>query len=56
MRKISKQCHINIVLVTPYKPPDPVKYLYAGQTYELKTRVDIWAGVDVVPVEYVTFA
>ena len=56
MRKISKQCHINRVLVTPYKPPDPVKYLYDGQTYELKTRVDIWAGVDVVPVEYVTFA
>ena len=33
-----------------------MKNLYAGQTYDLKTRVDIWTRMDVVPVEYVTFA
>ena len=33
-----------------------VKDLYDGQTYNLNTRVDIWTRMDVVPVEYETFA
>ena len=56
MRTSSIQCHNNPVLVTPCKPPSPVKDLYDGQTYDLKTRVDIWTRMDVVPVEYGTFA
>ena len=52
----SRQCHNNPVLVPPPKPPDPVKYLYDGQIYDLKTRVDIWTRMDVVPVDYGTFA
>ena len=52
----SSQCHNNPVLVHPRKPPDPVKDLYDGQIYELKTRVDIWTSMDVAPVEYGTFA
>ena len=42
-------------MVPPRKAPDPVKDLYDGQTYDLKTRVDIWTSMDIVPVEYVTF-
>ena len=42
--------------VPPRKPPDPVKDLNDGQIYDLKTRVDIWTRMDVVPVEYGTFA
>ena len=52
----SSQCHNNPVLVPPRKPPDPVKDLYDGQIYDLKTWVDIWTGMDVVSVEYGTFA
>ena len=52
----SIQCHNNSVLVPTRKPPDPVKDLYDGQTYDLKTRVDIWTRMDVVPVENGTFA
>ena len=52
----SSQCHNNPVLVPPGKPPDPVKDLYDGQIYDLKTRVDIRTRLDVVPVEYGTFA
>ena len=33
-----------------------MKDLYNGKTYDLKTRVDTWTRVDVVPVEYGTFA
>ena len=29
--------------------------LYVGRTYGLKTRVDIWTSIYVVPVEYVIF-
>ena len=50
LRTSSIQCHNNRVLVPPRKPPNPVKDLYYGQTYDLKTRVDI------VPMEYGTFA
>ena len=52
----SSQCHNNLVLVPPRKPTDPVKDLYDGRIYDLKTRVDIWTRIDVVPVEYGTFA
>ena len=56
LRKSSSQCHNNSVLVPPRKPPNPVKDLYDGQTYDLKPRLDIWMRMDVVPVEYGTFA
>ena len=52
LRTSSSQCHNNPVLVPPRKPPDPVKDLYDGQIYDLKTRVDIWTNMDVFPVEY----
>ena len=51
----SSQCHYNPVLVPPRKPSVPVKGFYDGQIYDLKTRVDIWTRMDVVPVEYGTF-
>ena len=51
----SSQCHNNPVLVPPRKPPDTVKDIYDVQTYDLKTRVDTWTRMDVVPVEYGTF-
>ena len=52
----SSQCHNNPVLVPPRKPPDPVKDLYDSHIYDLKTRVGIWTRMDMVPVEYGTFA
>ena len=55
LRSSSSQCHNNPVLVSPSKPTDNVKDLYDGQTYDLKTRVDIWTRMDLVPVEYGTF-
>ena len=56
MRKISGQCQNNPVLVPPRKAPDPLKGVYEGQTHYLEKRVDIWTNMDVVPVEYRTFA
>ena len=50
------QCHNNPVLFPSRKPPDPVKDIYDGQTYDLKTRVNIWTRMDVVPVDYGKFA
>ena len=55
LRTISSQCHNNPVFVPPRKPSDPVKDIYDGQTYDLKTRVDVWTRLDVVPVEYGAF-
>ena len=55
LRTIFSQCHSNLVLVPPRKPPDPVKDLSNGQTCDLKTRVAIWTRMDVVPGEYGTF-
>ena len=55
-RTSSSQCCNNPVLVPTCKPPDPVKDIFDGQTYDLKTRVDIWTRMDVVTVEYKTFA
>ena len=52
----SSQCHNNSVLFHPRKPPDHVKDIYDGQTYELKKRLDIWTRMDLVPVEYRTFS
>ena len=52
----SSQFHNNPVMVPPRKPPDPVKDFYEGHTYDLKTRVDIWTRMDVVPVKYGTFS
>ena len=52
----SSQCHNDPVLFPPCKLPDPVKDIYNDQTYDLKTRVDVWTRMDVVPVEYGTFA
>ena len=56
LRISSSQCYNKQVLVPPHKPPDPVKDIYDGQTYDLKKMVDIWMRMDVVPVEYGTFA
>ena len=56
LRTRSGQCHNNPVLVPPSKPPDPMKDLYDGQIYDLKTRVDILTRMDVVPVEYGTLS
>ena len=56
LRTSSSQCHNNPDLVPPRKPPDPVKDIYDSQTYDLKTRLDIWMMMDVVPVEYVIFS
>ena len=33
-----------------------MKDIYKGQKYDLKTRLDIWTRIDVVPVQYGTFA
>ena len=52
LRKSYIQCHNNLVLVPPRKPPNRVKYIYSGQAYDLKTRVDIWTRMDVVAVDY----
>ena len=52
LRTSSSQCHSNPVLVPPNKPLDPVKDLYGGKTYHLKTRVNICTRMDVVPVKY----
>ena len=56
LRTSSSQCHNTQVLFPPRKLPDHVKDLYDGHTYHLKTRVDIWMRMDVVPLEYGTFA
>ena len=55
LRTSSSQCHNNLVLVPPRKPSDPVKGIYEGYIYDLKTRVDVWTRMDMVPVEYGTF-
>ena len=52
----SSQCHNNPVFGPPRNLPDPMKDLYDGQIYDLKTRVDIWTRMEVVPVKYGTFA
>ena len=46
----SSQCHNHSILVPTYKPPDTVKDFYDDQTYDMKTRVDVWKRMDVVPV------
>ena len=33
-----------------------MKDFYDGKTYDLKTRVDIWTRMDMVPVEYGNFS
>ena len=55
-RKNSSQCHNFPILVPPRKITNPVKDIYDGQTYDLETRLEIWTRMDVVPVEYGTFA
>ena len=55
MRISSRHFHNNLVFISPHKPPDPVKDFYDVQTYDLKTKVDTWNRMDVVPVEYGTF-
>ena len=56
LRTRSRQYHNNPVLVPPRKPPDPMKDLYDGHIYNLKTRVYIRKRMDVVPVEYGTLS
>ena len=48
LRTSSRQFHNNPVLDPPRKPPDHVKDIYDGHTYDLKTRVDIWKRMDVL--------
>ena len=43
-------------MIPPRKPPDPVKDINDGQTYDLETRLDIWTSMDVFPVEYGTLS
>ena len=56
LRTSSTQCRNNPVLVTTHRPPDHVKGFYDGHTYDLKTSVDIWTRMNVVPVEYGSFS
>ena len=56
LRTRFRQCHNKPVLVTPCKPPNPVKDIYDGQTNDLKTRVDIWTRMDPYPLEYGNFS
>ena len=56
MSTISKHGHNNPVMVPSRKPPDTVKEIYDSQTYDLKTKMYMWTSMDVVPVEYETFA
>ena len=55
MSTISNQCHSKLILVPYHKPLDPIMDLYDGQKIDLKTRVDIWMSMDVIPVEYGSF-
>ena len=52
MREISSKCHSKLILVPYHKPLDPMMDIYDGQNFDLKTRVDIWMRMYVVPVEY----
>ena len=56
LKTSSIQCNNNPVLVTPCKKPGPMKDVYDGQTYDLKTRVGIWTRMDLVPVRYKIFS
>ena len=47
----SSQCHSNLILVPSHKPLDPMMDLYDGHTFDLKTRVDTWMRMDVIPEE-----
>ena len=47
----SSQCHSKLTLVPYHKPLDPIMDLYDGQTFDLKTRVDIWTRMHVISVE-----
>ena len=53
LSKVSRYIHSNPVLFPPIKPPDPVKDIYDGHTYDLKTRLDKFMRVDVAPMQYV---
>ena len=49
MRTSSRQCHSNLILVTYHKPLDTMMDLYYDHTFDLKTRVDVWMRMDVIP-------
>ena len=51
LRKSSRRCHSNILLIPYHKPLDPMMDLYDGQTFDLKITVDILMRMDVIPVE-----
>ena len=53
-RTNSYKCCSKLILVTSHKPTDHMMDLYDGQTFYLKTRVDIWVSMDMVLVEYGT--
>ena len=52
MRKISSQCNNNPILASIYKSPYPVRDLYDGHIFDLKTRVNIGLRMNLVSVEY----
>ena len=41
--------HSNLMLVPSHKPLDPMIDLYDGYIFDLKTSVDIWMRMYVVP-------
>ena len=50
------QCHNKPDLFPSCKPTNLVMDIYDGQTYHLKTRVDIWTSMGVVLVDYGMFS
>ena len=50
------QCHNEPDFIPSCKPTNLVIYIYYGQTYHLKTRVDIWTRIGVFLVDYGMFS
>ena len=51
MSTSSIQCHRKLILVPSHRPLDTMVNIYGGHVFDLKTRVDIWMRIDLVPVE-----
>ena len=48
--RISSQCNSKLISVPSNKPLDPMMDIYDGQNFYLKTRVDMWMRMYVVPI------
>ena len=46
-----RQCRSNLILVPSHKPLYIMMDFYDGQTFDLKTREDVWMRMDVIPAE-----